>query len=80
MTEPVSANEIRKEIRASLHRLRRLAGEGRIVMTKDSWNTNWPDSAAAIAAADAALEQADDAMLWMHTLPDSDGGYPPISE
>ena len=45
MTEPVSADAIREEIRASLRRLRRLGDEGRIVMAEDSWNTDWHDSA-----------------------------------
>ncbi|WP_301182569.1 hypothetical protein [Subtercola boreus] len=40
MTEPVSADDIREEIRASLRRLRRLGDEGRIVMAEDSWNTD----------------------------------------
>jgi len=80
MTEPVSADAIREEIRASLRRLRRLGDEGRIVMSDDSWNTDWHDSAMAIATATAALERADEAMLWMHTLPHPDGGYPPIAD
>lgn len=80
MAEPQSANEIRQEIRASSRRLRRLAGEGRIVMTKDSWNTDWNDSHTAIEAALAALDRVDEAMLWMHTLPDTDGQYPPITD
>ena len=80
MTEPVSADEIRDEIRASLRRLRRLGDEGRIVWAEDSWNTEWHDSRVAIEIAAAALERADAAMLWMHTLPHPDGGYPPIPD
>lgn len=78
MTQPGTADAIREEIRASLRRLRRLGDEGRIVMAEDSWNTEWHDSATAIEVATAALERADEAMLWMHTLPDPEGGYPPV--
>lgn len=49
-------------------------------MSNDSWNTDWHDSATAIATATAALERADEAMLWMNTLPHPDGGYPPIAD
>lgn len=49
-------------------------------MSNDSWNTDWHDSAIAIETATAALERADEAMLWMHTLPHPDGGYPPIAD
>ncbi|RFA13233.1 hypothetical protein B7R22_13785 [Subtercola boreus] len=80
MTEPVSADAIREDIRASLRRLRRLGDEGRIVMAEDSWNVDWHDSRVAIEIAAAALERADTAMLWMHTLPHPDGGYPPIPD
>ncbi len=80
MTDPVSADGIREEIRASLRRLRRLSDEGRIVMAQDSWNTEWHDSATAIEVATTALERADETMLWMHTLPHPDGGHPPVPD
>ena len=68
MTEPVSADDIREEIRSSLRRLRRLGDDGRIVMAEDSWNTGWHDSRVAVQLAAAALERADAALRWMHTL------------
>lgn len=80
MTEPVNADAIREEIHTSLLRPRRLGDEGRIVMAEDSWNTDWHDSRVAIEMATAALERTDAAMLWMHTLPHPDGGYPPIPD
>ncbi|RFA06681.1 hypothetical protein B7R21_18965 [Subtercola boreus] len=76
----MSADAIREEIRASLRRLRRLGNEGRIVMAKDSRNTDWHDSRVAVEIAAAALERADAAMLWMRTLPHPDGEYPPIPD
>lgn len=38
------------------------------------------DSELAIKIAETALERADEAMLWMHTLPHPNGGYPPIPD
>lgn len=69
MTEPSSANEIRKNIRESLRQLLDLQEQGRIVMTRDRFNTDWPDSATALAEAIKGLEHAMDAMYWMETIP-----------
>ncbi|QJU56275.1 hypothetical protein SCB71_21265 (plasmid) [Herbiconiux sp. KACC 21604] len=80
MTDPSKAHEIREQIRASQRQLEQLAADGRIVMTADQYNTDWPDSTAAIRAAVDALDRAAEAMLWMETLPHVDGGYPPITD
>jgi DNA-binding HxlR family transcriptional regulator len=69
MTEPTSANEIRKNIRESLRQLLDLQEQGRIVMTQDRYNADWPDSATALTEAIAGLEHAMDAMYCMETLP-----------
>lgn len=80
MPDSVNADDIRKEVVAALGRLRRLSGEGRIVMAKDSWNTDRHDSAQAVKDALLGLESAAEAMLWMQTLPHPEGGYPPIED
>jgi len=79
-SDPVDADGIREQIRAALRRLEHLAADGRIVMTEDRLNTEWCSSAAAVTAAREALEHANEAMLWMETLPHTDGGYPPITD
>lgn len=77
---PVSASDIRDNVKESLQQLIRLQEQGRVVMTQDSYNTDWPDATAALDAAIEALDHALNAMTWMETLPHFDGGYPPLSE
>ena len=76
--DPVSANEIRLNVRESLNQLTRLQEQGRVVMTRDRYNPDWTESQKALDAATDALALALDAMLWMETLPHADGGYPPL--
>jgi hypothetical protein len=80
MSEAVSANDIRNNIRDSLRELHILHEQGRIVMTQDRFNTDYPDSAHAIDEALRGLELAMNATHWMETLPHPDGGYPALSE
>jgi hypothetical protein len=77
---PSGANDIRLNVRESLQQLIELREQGRVVMTRDRYNTDWTDSGQALDAAIGSLEQALDAMLWMETLPHVDGGYPPLVE
>lgn len=79
MSEAVSASEIRANIRDALHELQILREQGRIVMTQDRYNTDYPDSALATEEAIRGLELAMNATQWMETLPHPDGGYPHIS-
>ena len=79
-SDPVDADGVREQVRASLRRLEHLAADGRIVMNEDRLNTEWRSSAAAVTAAREALERANEAMLWMETLPHTDGSYPPITD
>jgi hypothetical protein len=74
MTEPTTANAIRQNIRECLRQLLELQEQGRIVMTQDRFNTDWPDSATVLTEAIAGLERAMDAMYWMETLPHPHGG------
>lgn len=80
ITEPAGANDIRLNVRDSLHQLRKLQEQGRIVMTQDRYNPDWPDSSVALEAAIQALDRALDAMHWMETLPHMDGGYPSLAD
>ncbi|WP_248243319.1 hypothetical protein [Microbacterium kunmingense] len=79
-TQPVSAADIRENVKESLQQLIRLQEQGRVVMTQDSYNTDWPDATTALDAAIGSLDHALNAMTWMETLPHLDGGYPPLSE
>jgi hypothetical protein len=78
--QPAGANDIRLNVRESLQQLIELREQGRVVMTRDRYNTDWTESGQALDAAIGSLEQALDAMLWMETLPHVDGGYPPLVE
>jgi hypothetical protein len=80
MSEAVRANDIRNNIRDALLELQILHEQGRIVMTQDRYNTDFPDSAVATKEALQGLELAMNATHWMETLPHPDGGYPRISE
>jgi len=79
-SRPVSASDIRDNVKASLRQLVQLQEQGRVVMTQDRYNTDWPDATAALDAAVQALDRAVDAMTWMETLPHLDGGYPPLTD
>ena len=78
MSAPVSANDIRNRIRESLQQLLLLQEQGRIVMTRDRYNTDWPDSVHALNEAIRGLELAMSATHWMETLPQPDGRYPTL--
>lgn len=47
-------------------------------MTQDCYNTDWPDSATALAEAIKGLEHAMDAAYWMETLPHPHGENPTL--
>ncbi len=79
MSDPVTADGIRENIKAALTQLEILKAQGRVVMTRDPYNRDWPDTATALTAAIDGLERAVDAMHWMETLPHTDGGYPPLT-
>ncbi|WP_157887843.1 hypothetical protein [Frondihabitans sp. PAMC 28766] len=78
MATPTNADDIRHDIRDALARLQLLEGQGRVVMTKDRLNTDWPEPTAALTAAIDALDLPMSATTWMETLPHIDGGYPPL--
>lgn len=77
---PVSAADIRENVKESLKQLILLQEQGRVVMTQDSYNTEFRNSTSALDEAIRALDRALDAMTWMETLPHPNGGYPPITE
>jgi len=63
----------------TLHRqLGQLQATGRIVMTHDAHNTDWPDSVPALEAALQGIDLAIGATMWMETLAVPDGGYPTL--
>ena len=76
MAEERTADDIYQAVGILRGQLEQLAEQGRIVMTQDRHNTGHRDSARAIAAALAGLDQARDAMVWMETLATMDGEYP----
>jgi hypothetical protein len=80
MREPVSADDIRENLKEALSQLQLLQEQGRLVVAEDSLNPDWTNIAAAVAAAFDGLELAMDATYWMQTLPDDTGDYPPLSD
>jgi hypothetical protein len=78
--ETRTADDIYQQLGTLRHQLEQLAEQGRIVMSRDSWNKEHRDSAPAIAAALAGLDQAREAMAWMETLATTEGDYPALRD
>lgn len=76
MKGPVSADDIRENLKEVFSQLHALHAQGRIVMAEVSLNNDWTNTAVAVTAALGGLELALDAIYWMQTLPNSDGDYP----
>lgn len=76
MKGPVSADDIRENLKEAFSQLQVLHEQGRIVMADDSLNSDWTNTAVAVTAAFGGLELALEAIYWMQTLPNSDGDYP----
>ncbi|GGM01039.1 hypothetical protein [Glutamicibacter protophormiae] len=66
------ASEIYDDLKALANELEDLAETGRITMSTDSWNKDYPDTNQAVAQALAALQVAINATCWMETLPEAD--------
>lgn len=64
-----NASEIYEDLKALADELEALAATGRITMSTDSWNKDYPDTKPAVAQALAALQVAINATCWMETLP-----------
>ena len=62
-----TAEDVYRALGTLRFQLEQLAGQGRILMTRDKHNTDHPDSAGAVAA-------------WMETLATPTGGYPVLPD
>lgn len=63
------ASEIHDDLKALANELEDLAASGRITMSTDSWNKDYPETKQAVSQALASLQVAIDATCWMETLP-----------
>lgn len=72
------ASQIYTQLQTLYHQLERLDQQGRIVMTRDSLNKDFPDSKYAATIALQGIEQAINATCWMETIPTTDGTYPSL--
>lgn len=64
-----NASEIYEDLKNLANELEDLAGAGRIVMSTDSWNKDYPETKSAVTHALASLQEAINATCWMETLP-----------
>jgi ElaB/YqjD/DUF883 family membrane-anchored ribosome-binding protein len=64
-----NASEIYEDLKNLTDELEDLAHTGRITMSKDSGNKDYPEAKAAVSHALAALQEAIDATCWMETVP-----------
>ncbi|WP_121866268.1 hypothetical protein [Glutamicibacter nicotianae] len=64
-----NASEIYEDLKALANELEDLAATGRITMSTDSWNKDYPDTKQAVSHALDALQEAINATCWMETLP-----------
>lgn len=64
-----NASEIYDDLKALANELEDLAASGRITMSTDSWNKDYPETKQAVSQALAALQVAINATCWMETLP-----------
>ncbi|WP_231736138.1 hypothetical protein [Arthrobacter sp. YC-RL1] len=60
-----NASEIYDDLKALANELEELGKTGRITMSTDSWNKDYPDTKPAVAQALAALQVAINATCWM---------------
>ncbi|MGP4982185.1 hypothetical protein ACTXI2_17845, partial [Glutamicibacter arilaitensis] len=67
-----NASEIFDDLKALANELEDLAATGRITMSTDSWNKDYPDTKQAVAQALATLQVAINATCWMETLPEAE--------
>lgn len=79
-SETRTASDIYQQLQTLRSQLAQLDRTGRIVMARDSLNTDYKESATALSAALAGLNQAIEATTWMETLAVTDGGYPILEE
>ena len=80
MAEIRTASDIYEQLKSLRRQLEELGGAGRIVMSRDGYNTDRTESAPALQAALAGLDQAIDATTWMETLAVLEGGYPVLED
>lgn len=66
------ASEIYDDLKALANELEDLAVTGRITMSSDSWNKDYPETKQAVSQALAALQVAINDTCWMETLPASE--------
>lgn len=64
-----NASEIYDDLKALANELEDLAATGRITMSTDTWNKDYPETKQAVSQALAALQVAINATCWMETLP-----------
>lgn len=64
-----NASDIYDDLKALANELEDLAASGRITMSTDSWNKDYPETKQAVSQALAALQVAINATCWMETLP-----------
>ena len=64
-----NASDIYKDLKDLAIELEGLAESGRITMSTDSWNKDYPDTKPAVTHALAALQEAINATCWMETRP-----------
>lgn len=74
------ASHIYSQLQTLYRQLERLGQQGRIVMTRDSMNKEFPDSKQATDTALQGIEQAINATCWMETMATTDGTYPPLGD
>ena len=68
-SQHITAADLYQELQRISETVDRLYAEGRIAMSGDPTNTQWRDTAAAVAAVRASLDVATQAMGWMETRP-----------
>ncbi|MGO4298332.1 hypothetical protein [Glutamicibacter sp. MCAF14] len=71
-----NASDIYDDLKALANELEDLAETGRITMSTDSWNKEYPETKQAVSQALAALQVAINATCWMETLPSPDPRRP----
>lgn len=63
----MDASEIYSTLGELRSRLEVLHAEGRLSMSSDSWNKDWPDTELAYQASMESLDRAISATTWMET-------------
>ncbi|MGV2854355.1 hypothetical protein ACNPON_10330 [Glutamicibacter sp. AGC13] len=67
---PRNASEIYEDLKTLANELEDLAATGRITMSTDPWNKDYPDTKQAVSQTMNGLQTAIDATCWMETLPE----------